>query len=93
MTTERLRPLLDVARALHLFFMVAQKLARADVPEAVVDLIRVGRLPNPMEACGIVAGDVVRRLVARTVSQKLGPEVEQTTNPYQYAMSTRAGCE
>ena len=42
---------------------------------------------------GIVAGDVVRKLVARTISQQLGPEVEQATSPYQYAMLTRAGCE
>ena len=90
LTTEHLRPLLDDARALHLFFMVAQKLARADVPEAVVDL----SLTKPDGGVrGIVAGDVVRRLVARTISQQLGPEVEQATSPYQYAMLRRAGCE
>ena len=97
LTAEHLRPLLDDARALPLFFMVAQKLARADVPEAVVDLIRVGRLTSLTKpdggARGIVAGDVVRRLVARTISQQLGPEVEQATSPYQYNMSTRARCE
>ena len=97
LTTEHLRLLLDDARALHLFFMVAQKLARADFPEAVVDLIRVGRLTSltkpDVGVRGIVEGDVVRRLVARTISQQLGPEVEQATRPYQYAMSTRAGCE
>ena len=43
MTTEHLRPLLDEPRVLHLFFLVAQKLARADVPDTIVDLIRVGR--------------------------------------------------
>ena len=42
---------------------------------------------------GIVAGDVVRRLVARTISQLLGKTVEGTTAPLQYAHSTRAGCE
>ena len=42
LTTEHLRPLLDDARALQLFFTVAQK----DVPEAVVDLIRVERLTS-----------------------------------------------
>ena len=97
MTTEHLRPLLDERRALHLFFLVARKLARADVPDAIVDLIRVGRLTSLTKpdggVRGIVAGDVVRRLVARTISQQLGPEVEQATSPYQYAMSTRAGCE
>ena len=35
----------------------------------------------------IVTGDVVRRLVARTVSQ------QRATSPFQYAMTTRAGCE
>ena len=97
MTMEHLRPLLDEPRALHLFFLVAQKLARADVPDTIVDLIRVGRLTSLTKpdggVRGIVAGDVVRRLVARTISQQLGPEVEQATSPYQYAMSTRAGCE
>ena len=42
---------------------------------------------------GIVAGDVVRRLVARTMSQQLSPAVERATSPCQYAMTTRAGCE
>ena len=32
---------------------------------------------------GIVAGDVVRRLVARTMSQQLSPAVERATSPYQ----------
>ena len=38
---------------------------------------------------GIVAGDVVRRLVARTIAQQLGPAVKAATAPYQYALSTR----
>ena len=42
---------------------------------------------------GIVAGDVVTRLVARTISQQLGKAVEGATAPCQYALSTRAGCE
>ena len=42
---------------------------------------------------GIVAGDVVRRLVARTVSQQLMEDVERATALFQYALSMRAGCE
>ena len=42
---------------------------------------------------GIVVGDVVRRLVARTMAQQLSKAVEAATAPYQYAMSTRAGTE
>ena len=39
-----------------------------------------------------MASDVVRRLVARTISQQLSKAVE-ATRPHQYAMTTRAGCE
>ena len=42
---------------------------------------------------GIVAGDVVSRLVARTMSQQLGPATMAATAPHQFALSTRAGCE
>ena len=38
-------------------------------------------------------GDVVRRLVARTVARQLGPSVEAATAPYQYVLSTRARSE
>ena len=42
---------------------------------------------------GIVVGEVVRRLVARTMAQQLGPQVEAATASFQYAFSTRAGSE
>ena len=42
---------------------------------------------------GIVVGEVVRRLVARTMAQQLGPQVEAATAPFQYALSSRAGSE
>ena len=35
---------------------------------------------------GIVAGDVIRRLVARTMAQQLGDAVEAATSPYQHAL-------
>ena len=41
---------------------------------------------------GIVSGDVLRRLVARTMAQQLGLAVKTATSPHQYALSTRAGC-
>ena len=37
---------------------------------------------------GIVASDVVRRLVARAVAQQIGSDVEAATSPHQYALST-----
>ena len=39
---------------------------------------------------GIVASDIIRRLVARTVAQQLSPIVERVTAPFQCAMTTRA---
>ena len=42
---------------------------------------------------GIVVGDVIRRLVARTMAQQLGQAVETATAPCQCALRTKAGCE
>ena len=67
------------------------------VPQPIVDAIRLGRmtaLSKPDGGVrGIVTGDVVRRLVARTMAQQLSDAVESGTAPFQYALSTRAGCE
>ena len=41
----------------------------------------------------IVSGDVLRRLVVRTMAQQLGPGVKSATSPHHYALSTPAGCE
>ena len=97
MTMEHLRPLLNDVMALHSFFLMEEQLAQAQVPLAIVNLIRMGRLTALSKpdggVRGIVAGDVVRRLVARTISQQIAPAVERATSPHQYAMTTRAGCE
>ena len=42
---------------------------------------------------GIIAGDIVRRLVARTIAQQLESAVEIATAPFQYVLSTRVGSE
>ena len=42
---------------------------------------------------GIVSGEVIRRLTARTIAQQISPAVKAATAPFQYALSTRAGCE
>ena len=97
MTNEHLRPLLDDVRGRKLFFAVGEQLARATVPHEVVEIIRVGRLTALSKpdggVRGIVVGDTVRRLVGRTIAQQLAIAVEGATAPYQYALSTRAGCE
>ena len=60
-------------------------------------LVRGGRLTALAKpdgrVRGIVAGDVIRRLVAWTMSQQLSKAAEAATAPHQYALSTRASCE
>ena len=41
----------------------------------------------------IVVGDIVRRMVARTMAKQVAKKVEAATSPVQYALSTKAGCE
>ena len=67
------------------FGVSARTLHRAEVPEEIVDAIRLGRLtalqkPNG-GVRGLVSGDVVRRLVARTIAQQLTPAVQRATSP------------
>ena len=63
---EHLRPLLDDARSLHSFFLVAEQLARAQVPDGVVDLVRLGRLTALTKPDGGVRGIVARTSIMTT---------------------------
>ena len=55
---------------------------------------RVTALQKPSGGVrGIVVSDIVRRFVARTISQQITPAVEVATAPFQFALSTRAGTE
>ena len=97
MTVEHLHPLFDHTRDSQLFFQAAELLARAQVPPSIKEAIRLGPLTALRKldggVRGIVVGDIVRRLVARTISQQLSERVQAATAPFQYALSTRAGCE
>ena len=78
------------------FFQACEKLCIAQVPDPIRDAIRLGRLtalqkPNG-GVRGIVAGDIVRRLVARTMSQQMMEKVQAATPLFQYAMA-KSCCE
>ena len=96
-TTKHLRFILDDAHSTHLFFRMGENLARAQVLEVAVAAVKSGRISalskEDVGVRGIVTGNVVRRLVARTIAQQLGPAVKVATAPHQYALSTRGGCE
>ena len=97
MTVEHLRLLLDSVKDQQLLCKLAQQVAVAGITPTVVEAIRMGRMTALRKTNGgvrgIVVGDVLRRLVARTMAQQLGPQVEAATALHQYALSTRAGSE
>ena len=75
----------------------AQSFAQASIPEEILAALRVGQMtalqkPNG-GVRGIVVGDVIRRLVAKTMAKQFMARFETATKPFQYALATRAGCE
>ena len=96
-TCVHLRPLLSNPRDLHKLYLVAEKVSQGEIPRTVIHIVKLGRMTALRKkdggVRGIVVGEVIRRATARTVAQQLGPVVEVATVPFQYALSTRAGCE
>ncbi|CAE6929743.1 unnamed protein product, partial [Symbiodinium natans] len=94
-TAEILRLVLDEDDASQLLCDVASLLAQAHVPEPAVEGLALGRLVALSKpgggTRGLVVGDFLRRLVARTIAQQFASNFEAACNPYQYALSTRAG--
>ena len=97
MTSEHLFPILESDRTLASVCQVAGFLARAEVPLSILSALRLGRMTALRKPSGgvrgIVVSDVFRRLVARTLAQQFAKKAETATAPFQYALSTRAGCE
>ena len=97
MTNEHLRPLLDDWASMEVFFKAGEVFARGLILESVVQIVKMERMTALSKSDGgvrgIVAGDVFRRLIARTMAKQLGDAVMAATSPHQYALSTRAGCE
>ena len=94
MTNEHIRILLDNHSDDHLMFLVREQLAQARVPPSIVRLVRQGRMTALRKDVGGVrgiVGDVVRRLISRTMVRQLGEAVKVAIAPFQYALSTRAG--
>ena len=91
MTSDHLFPLLESERDSVMFAEFAQLLAVADVPHQVLRILGLGRLialKKPDGGIrGIVVGDVLRRLVGRTMAKQVTKEVEAATSPFQYAVN------
>ena len=74
MTADHLRPVLDTHVHADLLCKLGEQLARAETPQVIVDAIRLGRITALQKPSGgvrgRVVGDVLRRLVARTIAQQ-----------------------
>ena len=97
MRCEHLRVLLDDENAWTPFTELAQDVARAHVPEEVMQGLRLGRMTalrkDSGKARGIVAGSVLRRVVCRAVAAQFGEQFLEETAPHQFALQTRGGAE
>ena len=97
MTPDHLFPLLESEADSELFTRVGSLLAVARVPHVILEAIRLGRLTALSKphggVRGIVVGDRLRSLVARTTAKQFSKKAEAATAPFQYALSTKAGCE
>ena len=67
------------------------------MPPGALEVLRLGRitaLAKPDGGIrGIMVSDVLRRVVAKTIAQQIGDQVEKVTAPPQFALNTRAGSE
>ena len=97
LTMEHLRPLVESPSDTHLLHGVFLVACHCQYPSGGQGRLEVGRMTVLAKSDGgvrrIVAGDVIRRVIARTMAWQLGKAVEACTAPFQYAFSTKAGCE
>ena len=77
----------------HQVAMVSQ----GHVPRGVLEGFRLGRVTTLRKPDGgirgIVVGDSIRRLIARTIAQQISKQVEEATAPHQHALQTKSECE
>ena len=95
MTAEHLRLILESDSETAAFFRAAQDVARAEVAHDVFTLLRMVRLTALQQPAHgvrvIVCGDLVRRLVARSIAQQIAPAAQEATSLYQYTLTTKSG--
>ena len=96
-TAEVVRVVLDADDSTQAFADVASLLAQARVPDVIRAALGLGRmvaLRKPTGGTrGLVVGDFLRRLTARTLAQQFAPSLEAACRPHQYALGNRAGLD
>ena len=96
-TAEHYKIMLDDEESTNFLYAAASALARAEVPQAIIDGLRLGRLVTLRKSNGrirgLVMGDVFRRITSRTLAQQFAVPLQSACSPFQFALSTRAGTE
>ena len=81
MTADHLRVILGDESLTALLYGRAQKLATGSIPAPIIKALRVGRLTALQKldggVRGIVAGDIFRRLVSRTLARQLSKKCKK----------------
>ena len=94
---EHWRVLLDEEYTTDFLYLVAAHVAKAEVPQGLGRALTTGSMVALQKddggVRGIVAGETLRRLVARTLTQQYGEALEEECGSLQFAFSTRAGTE
>ncbi len=97
MRYEHLRVLIEDDSLWAMFGDLAEDFARAEVPTAVMQALRLGRMTalnkKDNKVRGIVAGSVLRRLVCKTVAAQYSDDFMTRTAPFQFALQTKAGTD
>ena len=96
-TAEFCRLALDDESTRSSFVRAGSALAQARLPPCMAAAFGLGRMvalqkPNG-RVRGIVVGDFLRRLVARSLAQSFATRFLDACQPFQFALSTRAGTE
>ena len=98
MTSEHLRPILDSAKDSELLWECGQSFARGQVPAEICfrwsdSDASLRCTSHRVGSGGSWVGMCSASLVARTIAQQINPAGEQATEPFQHALTTRAGVE
>ena len=93
MTTEHLHPILENDSSLTALFRVGVLFSRGHVPPGALEALRLGRITALAKPDGGIRGIVVGGVVAKSIAQQIGDQVEKSAAPFQFALKTRAGSE
>ena len=81
----------------EMFGQVGALLSIGIIPSEVLEGLRLGRMTALWKpdggVRGIIVGDIIRGLVARTIAKQIARQTEEASVPYQHALNTKAGCE